>query len=420
MLLGKKNKSLLLLLSFLLCSNITFAQNIEEEDIEIDIYEYDTDANVKPNQSNHKKKRKVQKETWYDRYSQFKSDFQKNTGISYSLDASILGQRGAPNGKGTSWQFQFYPSISWEIYNGEYGTGTINSAYTPTRYWSSTSAQDITNNINVLSEINDYTTKSNTFDELSYTHQFAGNLSWLSFTVGQFPIYNFDGSEYLSNQQINFINYALSQNATSSYPTASLGAYFTFTMNPEWQLTLGMQDAHNVNGTSISSSDFGKGKYTSFVSLSYTPTFLNLGDAQYSLLIFNQPSVVEQPQTSNGFSFNWEQSLGDTYAIFGRISGVKNSPEQINQTYVLGGVVNNPLGRNALDQIGFATALNKANKDVVGDTARKYETVLETYWAWGIGNYLTITPDIQFYIKPALDRNQNTATVASIRTTFMF
>ena len=409
-----KKKKYLLLLSMLLVSNFASAQTIVEE--EIDVYETDT-VSTSPKT---RKMRKNQNEKWYNEYAQFKENLAKYTGFSYSIDTSILGQRGAPNGSGTAWQFQIYPSISWEIYNGQYGTGTINASYTPTRYWGSTDAQDITNNIDVVSGINDYTTKSNSFDELSYTHQFAGSLSWLGLTVGQFPIYNFDGSEYLSNQQVNFINYALSQNATSSYPTASLGAYLTFTINPEWQIDVGMQDAHNVDGTSISASDFGEGKYTSFASLSYTPTISGLGEGQYSILVYNQPNVSEQPGTSNGFSINWEQALGDTYAIFGRISAVENSPEEIEQTYALGGVVNNPLGRNELDQIGFATAVNKINKDVVGDDARAYETVLETYWAWGVGNWLTITPDIQLYINPALDRSQDTATVTSVRTTFMF
>ncbi|MDE6224457.1 MAG: carbohydrate porin, partial [Alphaproteobacteria bacterium] len=106
--------------------------------------------------------------------------------------------------------------------------------------------------------------------------------------------------------------------------------------------------------------------------------------------------------------------------LFVRVSATYNSPEEINQTYVIGGVMNNPLNRNQLDQIGLATSINKVNKEVVGDDTRDYETVLEAYWAWGIGNWLTITPDLQFYIHPALDKNEDTATVASIRTTFMF
>ena len=373
----------------------------------------------------HKGKAKVntstKSHTWYEEYAKWKNNLQDNTGFSYTLDLSLLAQRGAPNGKGTALQFQAYPSISWQLFNNDYGAGTINVSYTPTRYWNSTTGEDISNRIGVLSSINDYTTKSNSFDQLSYTHQFSGSMNWLSITLGQFPMYNFDGTTYNSNQQINFVNYALSQNASSTYPTASLGTYATFSINPEWQINVGMQDAHNVSGTSISSSDFGKGDYTTFLSVSYNPVIKNMGSGQYSILVYNQPGVSEQPGTSNGWSINMEQNVNENIAVFGRINGASNSSSEIKQSYVIGGVYNNPLGRNNLDQIGTAIAVNKANTDVIGtNNTRDYETVLETYWAWGIGNWMTITPNVQLYFYPAVNASNNFATVASLRTTLLF
>lgn len=409
----------------LLLSNFANAQTVIEEDIvqfqELGpIYIYNQ-KNVNNKALHTEARHKLAKpQSWEEEYANFKNNLQKNWGFNYSIDTSILAQRGAPNGKGTSLQFQLYPSFSWQVYDGEFGQGTINFAYTPTRYWNSTSAQEISDRINVVSTINDYPSKSNSFSELSYTQQFAGNVDWLSLTIGQFPIYNFDGSAYDANQQQNFINFTLSQNATSTYPTSSLGLYFSFDLSQDIQLSIGAQDANNISGTSISANDFGKGEYTSFASISYTPSFSSLGEGQYSLLIYNQPSVEEQPGTSNGFSINLEQALDDTWAIFARIAGVSNSPSEIEQSYVIGGVMNNPLGRNQLDQIGLAAAFNKINQDVVGANSRSFENVLETYWAFGIGNFMTITPDIQLFINPALDTSRNTAVATSLRTTFMF
>ena len=409
------------LLATCIFSNQLLAQEYEMVGIEEEI----TESVATMTSASHKGKAKVittaPTHPWYDQYTTWKNNLQNDTGFSYTLDLSLLAQRGAPNGKGTALQFQAYPSISWQLFNNEYGSGTINASYTPTRYWNSTDGNEISNRIGVLSPINDYTTKSNSFDELSYTQQFWGNMSWLAITIGQFPMYNFDGSTYNSNQQINFVNYALSQNASSTYPTASLGAYATFTINPEWQINVGMQDANNVSGTSISSSDFGKGEYTSFASVSYSPSIKNLGQGTYSILFYNQPGVDAQPGTSNGWSINMEQEVSDKISVFGRINGAKNSSSQIEQSYMIGSVLNNPLGRNELDQIGTAIAVNKANIDVIGsDNTRDYETIIEAYWAWGIENWLTITPDIQMYFYPALDASHNFATVASLRTTMLF
>ena len=132
------------------------------------------------------------------------------------------------------------------------------------------------------------------------------------------------------------------------------------------------------------------------------------------------PSVKEQQGTTNGWSLNLSQDFGEKLSLFARVNGVSGNVATINQSWVLGGVYNNPLNRNALDQIGFSGAVNKMDKTVNGPNTRSVENILEAYWAWGISSFMTITPDIQFYINPALNRNSNTATVATIRATMMF
>lgn len=357
--------------------------------------------------------------SWATEYNQAKKEFTNATGISYTIDASFLGQRGAPNGKITPWQSQYYGTANWDMFQSDtFGSGSAQIAYTLVRYWNK-NASILGQNIGVVTGVNDYTEKANYFDQLSYTHVMPGKFNWLSVTLGQFPMYNFDGTTYDSNQQINFINEALSQNLTDAYPSASLGGYLTISPSNLWSFSAGGQDATNVSGDRISTSQWGKKKFTSFVSASYNPTN-QLGAATLSVLLYNQPSVPDQPGNVNGWSFNAQQNLGKKWAVFGRINGVSKGVTGFDQSYVLGGVYNNPLDRNILDQIGFATAINKLNKAVNGPSTRSVENVLEAYWAWGISSFMTITPDVQFYINPGENRKSNTATVASIRATLMF
>lgn len=353
-------------------------------------------------------------------YQKLKNKIARETGFSFGVDISEIVQRVSPNGKKTSWQTQYYPYFSWQVLNSEkWGKGSIDFSYTATRYWGD-NANNLSNQIGVVSSVNDYPSYENNFDQLSYTHTFSGVLSPLSITLGQFPIYNFDGSDYDANQQVNFINFALSQNASDAYPTASLGGYLTYTPNDTWSFSVGFQDAHNIEGNVIETKRFGKKKYTSFVSGSYTPVVSDLGQGAYSLLLYYQPSVPLQPYNSKGWSFNFQQDIGKKWAVFGRANGVSNSPEEIEQSYVLGMVYNNPLNRNELDQIGFAYALNKINQDIVGLPSRKFENVVEAYWSWGIGNMMTITPDFQFFVNPALDTKRHTGFATSLRATVMF
>lgn len=384
----------------------------------------DTDLNthrkVEARMAHDKARQKLAKpETIEKKYADFKKYLNDQFGFSYSIDASILPQRAAPNGKGTPWQTQYYTSANWNMLESKsYGNLSAQFAYSVIQYWGK-SGQNISNRIGVASAINDYTDNSHIFDQLSLTYQLPGSMKWLSITAGQFPMYNFDGTSYNSNQQINFLNYSLSQNASSAYPSASLGGYVTINPLDDVSFAAGFQDAHNISGTSISTSHFGKKKYTTFGSFSYTPTIEGLGSSQYSILVYNQPSTPEQPEHTKGWSFNAMQNIGK-FGIFGRINGASHSPEAIKQSYVAGGVLNNPLNRNALDQIGLSYALNKLNQPVNGAGSRSVENVIEAYWSWGISNYLIITPDIQFYINPGLNQKSNTATVTSLRATLMF
>ena len=164
---------------------------------------------------------------------------------------------------------------------------------------------------------------------------------------------------------------------------------------------------------------FSKENYTTFASISWTPTLLKQ-PGQYSLLVYNQPKVDSQPIHSQGWSLNLQQNITQKVALFGRINGTNKNQDSITQSYVLGGVVNNPLNRNSLDQIGTAVAFNKLNKQTNGDNSRSWEQVWETYWAIGFSNFLTITPDIQLYINPGADKDNKTAMAFSLRATFMF
>ena len=161
--------------------------------------------------------------------------------------------------------------------------------------------------------------------------------------------------------------------------------------------------------------------YATFASVSYTPVIKGLGNGQYSVMVYNMPATFKQPQTTNGWSLNANQALGKKLALFARINGVSGSQTEVDQSYVLGMVYNNPLDRNPLDQIGFAAAYNKINETSVGQNlSHSAETVLEGYWAWGVSKWMTLTPDIQFYFNPATNAKSDHATVVSLRASVFF
>lgn len=349
-------------------------------------------------------------------YSMFKYWLNKNYGISYGLDASFMPQRGAPSGKYNAFQMYLYPYLSWTTHKNESGTGTLNVAYTIIRYGNHNAA-DIGYRMGVVDDINDYSTNANEFNELYYTYQFGGKLNWLTLGLGQYPIYSFDGSPYNSNQQVNFINYALSQNASSTYPIAGVGAFAQISPDNDWSFVIGAQDASNVDAVSVRVNDLSDKHFTTFIQAQYAPTN-KLGDAEFSVLLYNQPNVKLQPQTTNGWSINLSQNIGQDWNLFARVNGVSGHIDTIEQSWSAGIVRLDPFKRNELDQIGIAYAYNKINEEAVGEPlSHNAEQVIEAYWAWGISKWATITPDVQFYINPALNPKSDYGTAVSLRLT---
>jgi hypothetical protein len=353
-------------------------------------------------------------------YSAFKDYLQKQYGFGYSMTSSFTMQYGSPSGRQASLQTILYPSFVWTMFNNDKGNLNLNFAYNIVQY-SGVNAETIDNRIGVVTAINDYTEQQNEFPELYFNYQFPNEYQTLSLGLGQYPLYNFDGTNYDANQQENFINWTFSQNASSTYPTAGLGSFVQIAPSDKWSIAAGFQDATNVDGNRISTSHLGRKHYTTFGYAAYTPTLNKLGAGQYSFLYYNQPWVEAQPQTTNGWSLNAQQNIGEQWAVFGRINGVSGHQADINRSYLLGAVLNNPFKRNPLDQIGFAAAVNHIDETAVGESLEHdYEKVLESYITFGVSKWAAITPDIQIYFNPALNPKSDNAFAFSLRASVFF
>ena len=340
-------------------------------------------------------------------------------GLTVGADISYTAQRVTPNGKQTAIQGIYYPYLTWNLFKDDtFGQGQLNINYTFIRYWG-TQAGVLQNRADQVVAFNDYPNNQEFFSQFSYTHTLGGDLNWLSVTVGQIPLYNFDGTTYLDNQQTALFNDAMAQNASVAYPTASFGAYVQ-AQNEHFTVAGGYQDATNITGQTIQLDTAFDGKYTVFGSVAWTPKF-EMGQGQYSVLYYYQPSVEEQAGHANGWSFNMQQNMGEHWVLFGRANGSTNNITPIKQSYVLGGGFLNPLKRNTQDAILLGVAYNRLSKSALGypSYVRAQEMAVELQWIWGIGNLITITPDIQFYPQAGFNNNRRMETVLGLRTTIM-
>lgn len=352
-------------------------------------------------------------------YSAFKEYLQKEYGFEYNLDYSLMWQRVSPAGKSNAVQSYFSPSFVWTNFDNRYGTGALNFSYNSV-YYGGHNAVDLQNNSGMVTPVNDFDDEAQEFASLYYTYQLPDKYNWLTVGAGQYGISMFDGTDYDNNQQINFVNYALSQNPSSTYPTAGIGVYMQATPG-NWTFIAGAQDATNVAAPSIRVNRLHDKHYTTFGSVGYNPTVKGLGGGQYSVLVYNQPNVKLQPQSTTGWSVNLAQNLTEKLQVFGRLNGVSGDMVTINRSYAAGIVYNNPFDRNQLDQIGLAYAYNKIDAEAVGEKIyHKAEQIAEAYWTFGISKWAALTPDFQFYINSALNAKSDYGTATTLRFTVLF
>jgi hypothetical protein len=354
----------------------------------------------------------------YSRYVEAKDRFQKATNIQYSLDVSTMYQWGSPNGGSPAGQLLFSPSVNWNfLKNTTLGSGSLQFAYNLPWYMTRQNASEVQSDLNLITPINDFPTNVPAFDQLTFTYVLPE--SWLGFVFGQFPISNFDTNQYACNQQINFISYPLAQNGSATYPVASLGLHAHINPVKEIAFVAGFQDANNTTGRAIQFNTFGDGRYTWFVYGQWNPQFKALGSSQFSLLYYHSPSVPTQPST-RGWSFNGVQNLNEKWGLFMRANGASGYTSPIKTSIAGGVILNNPLKRDRLDQIGIGVVWDQSARPPANPPNARDEWVIEAYWAWTFFGGLQITPDVQLYIHPALNPGQSNAWVFGLRTVILF
>ena len=346
-------------------------------------------------------------------------NFLSQHNLHLGMDISYLAQRATPAGKQTAWQGVYSPYASWHIFqDSPWGSGEFNISYTLARYWGveSTVLQSRTHTAVAL---NNYEDNQENFAQLSYTHTLPDTWDFLSATVGQYPIDNFDGTQYMDNQQTALIHNSLSQNASAVYPDSSFGAYVQ-AQTERFTAALGYQDGSNLTGAQVRLKDAFDGNYTTFAALIWTPS-LPWGDGQYGFLYYYQPSVDKRPGSGHGWSINMQQNIFQDWSVFARVNGSTNGLCEVNQSFALGGALLDPFARNEQDAIILAIARNRLSRAGLDepDFMHNAEIVLEAQWIIGLSKLMTISPDFQFIPRAGLDRGTHPVTIWGIRTTLM-
>jgi len=347
-------------------------------------------------------------------YSDFKTRMETDYGLTWSFSLSYRQRWVQPDNIGSASQTLFWPTLNWDIFNSEtFGAGSFQLLY----YGEQGTGSSVTLNRGsrtLSGELPDY---QNRYSQITYTHTLPGEK--LAVAVGQYSFFNFDSSEFMADQQLNFVNNIFSANGSATYPTTGTGGYAQFNATKSFQFLVGGQSVNTEDTAKRPTDGFLSSPYAWLGYAQWTPSFRGLGDAQYSLTLYQAPAVTNHP-ASQGWSINAVQHLNDQWAVFGRLNASNDDGGGHKHSYGLGVALNNPLGRADGDQIGvaFGSLEQKLPPSLV--TLQHTQNTLEAYWNWSLLGGLLLTPDAQYIRNPAFAPNRDSAWILSLRTTLVF
>jgi hypothetical protein len=355
----------------------------------------------------------------YQQYLAFKEGLQSRYGIQYSFALSLLPQWTGARGAGGIANFVYTPWVSWTPFEDtSAGSGSFVVSFQQNRFIGGRDGYQHYARAGLLAPASDWLTNIADLDQLSYTHTFPGAWRWLSLTVGQYSFGIFDRNDLAGDAQIGFVNYALTQNATQTFPSSELGGYVQAAApDEEWVLAAGVEGGTNLNGTGFSTRGLRTGRLAWFTAVQAAPHWLG---GTYRLLWYEQPAVPAQPSRSQGMSFNAVQPIGANWSAFLRINHASGIASPIETSLASGIVIVGPFPPRPRDRLGVGVAWNETNLRAVGEPARPSEVVTELYYNCAVWWGLTIGPDIQVYANPALAPRSDPAVELTLRVTAIF
>ncbi len=348
----------------------------------------------------------------YGAYSRFKTGFQKDTGLQWSVDATFMQQSGTPDGGRPAPSVLGQVSLDWNMFSSPtLGAGSAQLLGFYNGFVTQHTVADMQSTLGVVTPPNAWTDTQNQFAQLTYTQTLPGGA--IALAGGQYPVFNFDTNQYLGNSQLNFINYVLAQNGSAAYADAGLGGFVQWNASGTLQFAAGAQAPNNASFSHLRSIDQAGTAWFGYAQ--WTPSFKGLGGAQYSLTWYDNPG--QQGTGAHGWSLNAVQNLDPAWAVFGRANGASGNTGSIEASYAVGVALNDPLHRSATDQIGVAVGLSRPAGYTGADSN---ETIVEAYWNWTFLGGLVFAPDVQYIGDPALNPAHDRVWVLSLRATVMF
>ena len=280
---------------------------------------------------------------------------------------------------------------------------------------------------------------------------------YFSITAGKFGMADFfDGNNFSHDPRSQFMNWALMDNAAWDYPANTrgytIGTFFELGQ-PTWTLRFAFTMVTTVPNESVWDQQIGKANtQTLEYEKRYTIngqkgtlrllSFLNNGKfGNYDQAIAQNPKAPNVDTTQAygrhkyGFGINADQFLTNDFGVFAKMSYNDGHTEtwfftEIDRSVTFGGVLKGTSWKRKDDELGLAfigNGLSKPHRDyladggygfLIGDGKLNYapEMIAEIYYKINAYQHkFWLSPDYQFIINPAYNKDRGPVNVFGIR-----
>ncbi len=283
------------------------------------------------------------------------------------------------------------------------------------------------------------------------------DVSRITITVGKFAASDiFDTNTYSNAPRTQFLNWALMNSAAWDYPANARGYTrgAAIELNQEsWALRYGLfMEPKNQNQNDLVFHGMTNAGQVAELEERYRIddqpgkthflVFYNRNREAYYGDAFNLGgdinTAIEEARGYGhgkyGFAINAEQQVTDTIAAFARLSWNNGQTEewmftQVDESAAAGVSVNGKNWGRPDDTWGIAGVINGISSNqkkameqgylglIVGDGALNYEPemILETYYAFRLTQYATLSPDYQFIVNPGYNADRGPVSIFAAR-----
>jgi len=278
----------------------------------------------------------------------------------------------------------------------------------------------------------------------------------LVFTAGKFSVTDiFDANAYSHDPRSQFLNWSIMSAGAWDYPADTKGYTWGAVgelFYPGWSLKAGITmvplsangpvlDNNITNANSVSAEydrEFhihkrpGMMRFIGFYTNAHMGNYqLAANDTQYHHDI---TLTRAYGRTKEGFVLNAEQEISNDAGLFARMSYNDGKNEtwaftEIDRSVSVGISLKGTKWKRPDDVFGAAVVINGLSKDheayvaaggygfLIGDGRLDYgyESILETYYNFKLNGYLYVSPDYQFVLNPAYNKDRGPIHVFGLR-----